>query len=91
MLDRQTESRTIQIRPKEHTKHLQFGQPKKSHIAEHNIDTERSMKFNHTCMLDKVAGYVDLMVKEVTEIQLNLYNFQQGLGLHGNLNLTACT
>lgn len=49
------------------------------------------MKFNHRCGLDKVASYVDLMVKEVTEIQLNLYNFQQGLGLHGNLNLAACT
>jgi len=90
MLDRQKD-RNIEIRLKEHAKRVQFGQPKKSHIAEHNIDTDHSMKFNHTCRLDKVAGYVDLMVKEVTEIQLNLYNFQQGLGLHGNLNRTACT
>lgn len=90
MLDRQI-ARSIETRLKEHTKHLQFGQPKKSHIAEHNTDTEHSMKFNHTCRLDNVTGYVDLMVKEVTEIQLNLYNFQQDLGLHGNINLAACT
>jgi hypothetical protein len=90
MLDRQKD-RTIGTRLKEHTKHLLFGQPKRSPIAEHNIDTEHSMKFNHTCRLDKVASYVDLMVKEVTEIQLNLYKFQQGLGLCGNLNLAVCT
>jgi hypothetical protein len=88
MLDRQTD-RSVEGRLKEHTKHLQFGQPKKSHIAKHNIDKEHSMKFNCTFGLDKVADYVDLKVKEAAEIQLNLYNFQQGLGLHGKLNLAA--
>jgi len=89
MLDRQKD-RTIETKLKENTNHLQFGQPKKLHIAEYNIDTERSLKFSRTRRLDKVAGSVDLMVKEATEIQLNLYNFQQGLVLHGNLNLAAC-
>jgi hypothetical protein len=47
------------------------------------------MKFNCTFRLDKVAGHVDLKMKEATEIQLNLNNFQQGLGLHGKLNLAT--
>jgi hypothetical protein len=58
-------------------------------MAEHNIDIEHSVKFNRTCRLDKVAGFVDRMVKEDTEIQLNMYNFQQGLGRHVKLNLAA--
>jgi len=91
MLDRQTQRQDYRNQTEGTYKESAVWPAKKSHIAEYNIDTEHSMIFNHTCRLDKVAGYVDLMVKEVTEIQLNLYIFQQGLGLHGNLNLAACT
>jgi hypothetical protein len=67
-------------------KHVHFGQPKKSPIAEYNVDTEHGMKFNSTCRPDKVAGYVEHMVKEATEIQLNLSNINRDGGIMVSLS-----
>jgi hypothetical protein len=45
-----------------------------------HIDTGQSMKFNNTCRLAKVKGYVDHLVKEAIEIQLHPNNFNRDGG-----------
>jgi hypothetical protein len=53
---------------KEYGRHVCLGQQEKLTIAERIMGMWHNMEFNSIRWLDKATGYVDYMVKEVTEI-----------------------
>jgi hypothetical protein len=50
--------------------HLRLGQPNKSVVAQHALETGHRVDFN-TCRLARTKGYMDCIIKEATEIQLH--------------------
>jgi hypothetical protein len=49
--------RTIEIRCKEHKRHIRLGQPDKSAVAEHSIEAGHNVDFNNITILKKVTIY----------------------------------
>jgi hypothetical protein len=72
--------RSIEARCKAHMRHVCLKQPDKSAVAEHNFNTGHRTDFSSTSVLDKTTGYMDCIVKEATEIQLNTGNFNRDNG-----------
>jgi hypothetical protein len=64
-------NRTIEARQKEHTRHLRLGQPEKSAVAQHAIETGHRVEFNNTTRLARTKRYMDHIVKEATEVQIH--------------------
>ena len=54
---------------------LSLGQSEKCAVLDEIVGTKHDIKFNSTCSLDKVASYMDHMVKENTDIKLHPKNF----------------
>jgi hypothetical protein len=48
-------------------------------VAEHSISTGHCIDFSGTSVLDRYSGYVNRLVKDAIEIQLNKNNFN-GVG-----------
>jgi hypothetical protein len=82
-------NRTIETRCKEHMRHLRLGQPDKSALAQHALETGHRVEFNKTCRLARTKGYMDRIIKEVIEIKLHPDNIQQGWRLHTEPSLAA--
>jgi hypothetical protein len=72
--------RNIGIRCEEHVRHLCLGQPERSAVAEHVLDTGHTMEFNNTHRLVKTKGYIDRLVKEAIEIKLHPNNISRDSG-----------
>ncbi|GFG30771.1 hypothetical protein Cfor_10855 [Coptotermes formosanus] len=70
-------SRAIETRCKEHQRYICLHQPKESAVAEHSISIGHCINFGGTSILDGSSGYVDRLVKEAIEIQLNKNNFNR--------------
>jgi hypothetical protein len=70
--------RTIKTRRKEHIRHLRLGQPEKSAVAQHALETGHKIEFNNTCRLARTKGYMDRIIKEAIEIKLHLDNIRDG-------------
>jgi hypothetical protein len=56
--------RTIEKRRKEHIRQLRLGQPDKSAVAQHALETGHKIEFNNTCRLARTKGYMDRIIKE---------------------------
>jgi hypothetical protein len=69
-------NRIREIRRKEHIRQLCFGQPSKSSVAGHFMETRHCMKLNETHRLVRTEGYMDHLVKETIELQLHPNNFK---------------
>jgi hypothetical protein len=61
--------RYIEVRCKEHMRHIRLDQPEKSEVAEHSINTGHQIDFNIS-VLDRASGYMDRLFKEVIQIRL---------------------
>jgi hypothetical protein len=72
--------RSIEARCKEHMRHICLKQPDKSVVTEHKFNKGHRVDFSSTSVLDKTTGYMDRLVKEATEIQLNTGNFNRDGG-----------
>jgi hypothetical protein len=44
-------------------------------LVEHRFETGHNIDFGHISILDKAAGYMDCMIKEVIKIRLHPRNF----------------
>ena len=44
-------------------------------MAEHSISKGHGINFNDTSIIDRTSGYVNQLVKEATEVNLNKNNF----------------
>jgi hypothetical protein len=68
---------TIEARRKEHMRHFRLGQPEKSVVAQHAIETGHIIEFNNTTRLARTKGYMDRIVKEAIEIQIHPNNINK--------------
>lgn len=71
----------VTARCKEHKHHILCHQPDKYTVAEHCIETNHKIDFDEATVLARSAGYIDVLVKEGTEIQLYCSSFIMGVGL----------
>jgi hypothetical protein len=84
---RQT-GRPVDIRLKEHQRHIRLQNPDKSAVAEHSIDQGYRIKFHNSSILAKKTRYMDRIVRETIEIELHPYNINNegGFCLSKSLN-----
>ena len=61
-------------------RHLRLGQPDKSVVAQHALETGHSVDFSNTCRLTRTNGYMDCIIKEANEIQLHPNNINKDGG-----------
>ncbi|KAJ4431302.1 hypothetical protein ANN_19899 [Periplaneta americana] len=73
--------RTIEDRIKEHKRNLRLYYPEKSAMAQHSIEKEHKILFDHTKVINKSSHYWDRTIKEAIEIKLERNNFNRDSGL----------
>ncbi|PNF15534.1 hypothetical protein B7P43_G16534 [Cryptotermes secundus] len=63
--------RSVDMRLKEHQRHIRFEQPDKSAVAEHGIDLGHRIQLQNTSILATKTCYMDRIIREAIEIQLH--------------------
>jgi hypothetical protein len=66
--------RSVDIRLKEHQRHIRLEHPDKSAIGEHSIDYGQRIRLHNSSILATKTGYIDRIIKEAIEIELHPYN-----------------
>jgi hypothetical protein len=61
--------RSVDIRLKEHKRHITLKHPGKSAIAEHSIDQGHLIQFHNSSILATKTRYIDRIVREVIETE----------------------
>jgi hypothetical protein len=68
-------SLAVQLRRVEEHRHVRLAHPEKSAVAEHSTDNDHKIRFQETKLLASKSGYMDRLVREATELNLHLNNF----------------
>jgi hypothetical protein len=69
--------RSVDIRLKEHQRHIKLEHPDKSVVAEHSIDQGHRIQFHNSSILATKTRYMDRTVREATEIEIHPYNINR--------------
>jgi hypothetical protein len=72
--------RSMDIRIKEHQRHLRLDHPDKSAVVEQSIDQGHRIQFHNASLLSTKTRYMDHIVKEAIEFELNRYNIKRDGG-----------
>jgi hypothetical protein len=70
----------MDTRLKEHLRYIRLENPEKSAMAEHNVDLGHRIQFHNTSILATKARYMDRIVREVFEIELQPNNMNREVG-----------
>jgi hypothetical protein len=72
----------VDIRLKEHQRNVRLQHPDKSAVAEHSIDQGHRIQFHNASILATKTRYMDRIVREAIEIELQPDNINREGGLY---------
>jgi hypothetical protein len=69
--------RSIETRVMEHQRHIHLQHLDKSAVAEHSINLDHRIQLQNTTILSTKSRYMDRMIREATEIELQPNNMNR--------------